>query len=177
MKFTDDPYVKETLAFLMTREIAHYKMFEAALETIQPNFPPAVLQADPRYVQQYFNLSTGAGYTGPWNEGEMPDMGKEWQFIADPIAHVKETEGLTNLDDNMDDELAEMEQANEELSQERSAEVKEAEPEGEAQWSDYEQDEDYADEDEEDLDEEDDDEDLAEDDDDTDEDDLDEEEK
>jgi Mn-containing catalase len=31
MKFTDDPYIHETLSFLMTREVTHYKMFEAAL--------------------------------------------------------------------------------------------------------------------------------------------------
>lgn len=40
MKFTDDPYVKETLGFLMTREITHFQQFEAALDTIQPNSPP-----------------------------------------------------------------------------------------------------------------------------------------
>ena len=31
LQFTDDPYVKETLRFLMTREVAHFQMFEAAL--------------------------------------------------------------------------------------------------------------------------------------------------
>jgi Mn-containing catalase len=33
--------VQETLCFLMTREIAHFQTFSAALETIQPNFPQA----------------------------------------------------------------------------------------------------------------------------------------
>jgi Mn-containing catalase len=42
MQFTDDPLVKETLGFLMTREIAHFQMFEAALEAIDPNCPPCV---------------------------------------------------------------------------------------------------------------------------------------
>src|SRR3546814_4987248 len=37
LQFTDDPYVQETLRFLMTREIAHFQMFSAALDTIQPN--------------------------------------------------------------------------------------------------------------------------------------------
>src|SRR5690606_11849057 len=68
IKFTDDPYVKETLSFLMTREIAHYKMFEAALDTIQPNFPPGVLQSDPRFTQQYFNMSEPESVKGPWNK-------------------------------------------------------------------------------------------------------------
>jgi len=137
MKFTDDPYVKNTLSFLMTREVAHYKMFEAALESIQPNFPPAVLQADPRYTQQYFNFSPENSYTGPWNEGEMPGMGKEWEFIADPVAFSKETVGLTELPDDKAAELAESEELNKEMSDVKSAEVKDAEPEGVAQWSDY----------------------------------------
>ena len=40
--FTDDPLVRESLGFLMTREIAHFQMFTAALNDIQPNFPPGV---------------------------------------------------------------------------------------------------------------------------------------
>ena len=138
MKFTEDPYVKETLSFLMTREVAHYKMFEAALETIQPNFPPGVLQADPRFTQQYFNLSPENSFTGPWNQGEMPDMGKDWELIADPVSFVKESEGLTILEDDKKKELAETEKLNKKLSREKSSEVKASEPEGTAQWSDYE---------------------------------------
>jgi Mn-containing catalase len=65
MKFTDDPYVKETLGFLMTREIAHFKMFQAALDTIQPNFPPGILQGDPRFINAYFNMSNGVEVRGP----------------------------------------------------------------------------------------------------------------
>ena len=44
MQFTDDEYVKESLGFLMTREISHFQMFQAALADIEPNFPPGVLQ-------------------------------------------------------------------------------------------------------------------------------------
>jgi Mn-containing catalase len=137
MKFTDDPYIKETLSFLMTREVAHYKMFEAALESIQPNFPPGVLQADPRFTQQYFNLSPDKSVRGPWNKGEMPDMGKEWEYIEDPLQHIKATQGLSELEDPMEDELAETEALNLKFSDEKSAEVIKAEPKGTAQWSDY----------------------------------------
>jgi Mn-containing catalase len=137
MKFTDDPYVKDTLSFLMTREVAHYKMFEAALSTIQPNFPPGVLQADPRFTQQYFNLSPEKSPRGPWNEGEMPDMGLQWDYVADPVAHVKETKGLTETGDNKKSELSQTEKLNKQLSEERSTEVKRSEPKGTAQWSDY----------------------------------------
>ncbi len=42
LQFTDDPFVKETLRFLMTREVAHFQMFEAALETIKPIFLPII---------------------------------------------------------------------------------------------------------------------------------------
>jgi Mn-containing catalase len=137
MKFTDDPYVKDTLSFLMTREVAHYKMFEAALETIQPNFPPGVLQADPRFTQQYFNFSPEKSEKGPWNQGEMPGMGKDWEYISNPIEHVKDTEGLSISDIDTESQLEETAKLNAELSAEKSAEVKRAEPTGVSQWSDY----------------------------------------
>jgi Mn-containing catalase len=137
MKFTEDPYVKETLSFLMTREVAHYKMFEAALETIQPNFPPGVLQADPRFTQQYFNLSEPKSVRGPWNEGQMPGLGKEWEYIEDPISHVKDTVGLSEQEDPKKKELKATETLNKEMSDLRSTEVKSSEPKGVASWSDY----------------------------------------
>ncbi|RAW00178.1 manganese catalase family protein [Pseudochryseolinea flava] len=138
MKFTDDPYVKETLKFLMTREVAHFQMFEAALETIQPNFPPGVLQADPRHSNTYFNMSTGAGFKGPWNEGESSKLGETWQFIEDPIAHVEATNGLIDQEiAGTDRTEALIAKINKDLSEERSQEVKEATTEGENQWSEY----------------------------------------
>jgi Mn-containing catalase len=92
--FTDDPLVKETLRFLMTREVAHFQMFEAALESIQPNFPPGILQSDPRHSNKYFNMSQGEDFKGPWNEGKSPEFGEEWKYIEDPIEHVRQTNGL-----------------------------------------------------------------------------------
>ena len=59
MQFTDDKDVLATLNFLMTREVAHFQQFEAALDTIQPNFPPGVLQSDPRYSNIYSNHGRG----------------------------------------------------------------------------------------------------------------------
>ncbi|MCD0486933.1 manganese catalase family protein [Pedobacter sp. MC2016-14] len=137
MKFTDDPYVKETLMFLMTREVAHYQMFEAALATIQPNFPPGILQSDPRHSNTYFNLSDG-GVRGPWNEGLSTQFKEEWQFVENPIETVRETEGLSTLEpigtERDDESVAEADVA---LSEERSEEVKAATPEGVSQWSTY----------------------------------------
>jgi len=137
MKFTDDPYIHETLSFLMTREVTHYKMFEAALDSIQGNFPPGVLQADPRFTQLAFNMSNGTSVRGPWNEGEIPGMGKDFIYVEDPIAYVKETNGLTEQPENMDKELAATEKLDKKLSQEKSKEVKSADPKGVAQWSTY----------------------------------------
>jgi Mn-containing catalase len=136
MKFTDDPYIHETLSFLMTREVTHYKMFEAALNSIQPNFPPGVLAADPRYLQQVYNLSDGT-VRGPWNEGEIKGMGKDFDYVEDPIAYVKETEGLTALPDDKNKELKSTEKLNKDMSKVKSEEVTKAEPEGVAQWSTY----------------------------------------
>ena len=96
MKFTDDPLVKESLRFLMTREVAHFQMFQAALDSIQPNFPPGILQSDPRHSNTYFNFSNGEEFKGPWNEGKSPQLREEWKYIEDPIQHVGETNGLLN---------------------------------------------------------------------------------
>lgn len=74
LQLTDDPLVKETLGFLMTREVTHYQQFEAALETIQPNFPPGVFQTSPKYSNLYFDLSKGDDARGPWNEGESTQL-------------------------------------------------------------------------------------------------------
>ncbi len=53
IKLTDDAGCKDSLTFLMTREIAHQKMFEAALDAIEPNFPPGNLPGDPRFTHEY----------------------------------------------------------------------------------------------------------------------------
>lgn len=136
LQFTNDPYVKETLRFLMTREVAHFQMFEAALETIQPNFPPGILQSDPRYSNLYFNMSSGNDFTGPWNEGESTQLGETFQYIEDPIQHVLETNGLLNQKANGTKRTEAMvKQIDKELGQERSDEVNEAAPVGVQQWN------------------------------------------
>ena len=98
MQFTDDKDVLATLNFLMTREVAHFQQFEAALDTIQPNFPPGVLQSDPRYSNIYSNHSMGEDARGPWNEGESIGLGEEWLYVENPRQQVLETDGLTELE-------------------------------------------------------------------------------
>lgn len=138
IKFTDDPHVKETLRFLMTREVAHFQQFEAALSTIQPNFPPAVLQSDPKYSNLYFNMSSGQEARGPWNEGPSSQLGETWQYIEDPLQHVPATNGLTNVKPEGTKRTEKtVEKANKALSKERSTEVKSATPEKDIQWSTY----------------------------------------
>lgn len=142
MKFTDDAYVKETLSFLMTREIAHFQMFNAALETIQPNFPPGVRQGNPKHTHTYFNMSNGADARGPWNEGQGPwQPGEQWTYVDDPHRHVVETRG--ELDHQPEGTTRTMEEARKietELSQMRSGEIKAVTPPGPTQWSTYPQD-------------------------------------
>lgn len=140
MQFTDDPHVKESLQFLMTREVAHFQMFSAALENIQPNFPPGVLQGDPRYSHTFFNMSNGPSVRGPWNEGQGPwPAGEHWEYIDDPIQHVIKTQGLhQHQGAGTNRTQAEAEQMNRQLSELRSQEVKQAMPKGkENQWNSY----------------------------------------
>lgn len=137
LQFTEDPYVQETLKFLMAREVAHFQMFEAALGTIQPNFPPGVLQSDPRYTNLYFNMSDGASARGPWNSGESPEFGEQWQHISDPIEKVRSTNGLSDLvPEGTSRSIEETEKMDRMKSRERSNEIDAAAPLGKQQWSD-----------------------------------------
>ncbi|SAL61864.1 catalase [Caballeronia choica] len=92
---TDDPGIKETLGFLMTREIAHQKSFEKALHSIQPNFPQGKLPGVPEFTSVYYNMSKGEdreeATRGPWNEGP------EWTFIDDPQPAVDGGDGLATV--------------------------------------------------------------------------------
>jgi Mn-containing catalase len=139
MQFTGDPHVKETLRFLMTREIAHFQMFGAALATIEPNFPPGILQGDPRHTHTYFNMSNGASARGPWNQGQGPwPAGEEWVYIEDPVNHVISTKGETKqkIEGTRLTEK-DVEKADRDLSKRRSKEIQSALPSGENQWSSY----------------------------------------
>lgn len=136
LQFTNDPFVKETLRFLMTREVAHYQMFEAALETLQPNFPMGILQSDPRYSNLYFNMSSGNAIRGPWNQGESTQLGETWQYIEDPIKHVLQTNSLLDQQAaGTNNTLKENEKAEVELGKMRSELVKMAAPIGPQQWN------------------------------------------
>jgi Mn-containing catalase len=137
LQFTDDPYVKDTLRFLMTREIAHFQMFEAALDNIKPNFPPGILQGDPRYSNLYFNMSSGNDYHGSWNQGTSTRLDETFQYIDDPIQYVMQTNGLTDQQMSGTEHTASMiKEMDERLSRLRSTEINNAAPVNETQqWS------------------------------------------
>jgi Mn-containing catalase len=65
INFCDDPGSKDTLQFLMTREITHMKAFTAALESMGKDpFSIGGIPPTPVLVDQYFNDSTGVGDEG-----------------------------------------------------------------------------------------------------------------
>jgi len=138
LKFTDDPLVQDTLRFLMTREIAHFQQFGAALSTVDPNFPPAHLQGDLRFTHAYFNMSHGEDARGPWNEGTGPwPEGEEWEYIERPVEQVRVTNGQDEKAPagHERDEKA-TRRLEKQLSKQRSAEVKPPRSR-ELQWSIY----------------------------------------
>lgn len=135
---TDDPLVKETLTFLMTREVTHFQQFEAALETIQPNFPPGVFQTSPRYSNLYFNDSKGKKARGPWNEGKSTRLKEEWQYIENPLEEVRSTDGLLQRKPKGTKRTEkEVRQTDEKLAKERSSEILSHIPKGEMRWCEY----------------------------------------
>jgi Mn-containing catalase len=70
----------------MTREITHFQMFSAALDCIQPNFPPGILQGDPAFSHTAYNMSDGASARGPWNEGQAPwPKDETWEYVENPV--------------------------------------------------------------------------------------------
>lgn len=138
LKFTDDPFVQETLRFLMTREVTHFQQFTAALESIVPNFPPGVLQPDERFLHTAFNMSDGTDVRGPWNQGKGPWQEGKWDYISDPIKEVRDTHGLVDKEPKATkSSISEFKKIEKELSKMKSDQIKSATPKGEQHWSDY----------------------------------------
>ena len=139
IKFTDDKYVHESLRFLMTREITHFQQFTAALNSIEPNFPPAQLQGDLRYTHTAFNMSKGNDYRGPWNEGKGPwEKGEKWEYIEDPQSLVNSTNGLVDKELSTEKRDPKEEKSKEkELAKQREKEIKNSTGKGTLQWSEY----------------------------------------
>lgn len=90
IKVCEDPGLRDTLNFLMTREIAHQQMFEAALASLEDNFPPGKLPGDERLGHVYIHDSDGYGGQGSSDgasgfelaQRHKPDWG--FELHADP---------------------------------------------------------------------------------------------
>ncbi|NYH54460.1 MULTISPECIES: manganese catalase family protein [Nocardiopsis] len=96
-QFTDDPGVQDTLTFLMTREVAHFQQFTAALNGLEENFPPGKLTGDDRFQNLAFNMSDGQTSRGPWNEGQGPwPDGTEWRYVDKPAEQWLSSDARTN---------------------------------------------------------------------------------
>jgi Mn-containing catalase len=65
IKYCTDASCRDTLNFLMTREIAHQKMFETALDAILQNFPPGKLPGDKAFAHAYFDDSNSSNRKEP----------------------------------------------------------------------------------------------------------------
>lgn len=94
IKFCDDAGCKDTLTFLMTREIAHQQMFEAALAAIEGNFPPGTLPGDEKLGHAYIADSGAFGEGGgAQTDGfDMAQANSSWGFDldTDPVSHASD---------------------------------------------------------------------------------------
>ncbi|MFZ0835436.1 MAG: manganese catalase family protein [Mycobacterium sp.] len=95
IKLTDDNGVTDTLTFLMTREIAHQKMFEAALASVEENFPPGTLPGDEKLGHAYVADSGDFGAAGEKGEADiegfnLAEANSTWGFTLDdkPATHA-----------------------------------------------------------------------------------------
>ncbi|VXD17216.1 manganese catalase family protein [Planktothrix paucivesiculata] len=82
VKLAPDPGTKDTLVYLLTREISHTKMFMKALDSLGKLTDPFFGNIKPdETVNIYYNLSSdGKDSRGPWNSE--PDF----EYIAEPQA-------------------------------------------------------------------------------------------
>lgn len=63
IKECDDAGARDTLTFLMQREVAHQKMFESALSAIENNFPPGNIVMD-EFAHEFFHTSSAEAASG-----------------------------------------------------------------------------------------------------------------
>lgn len=83
IKLAPDQGTKETLVHLLTREIAHTKMFMKALDSLGKLTDPFFGNVEPDdTVDIYYNLSTDGekDQRGPWNSEE-----NGFKYIGDPL--------------------------------------------------------------------------------------------
>ncbi len=88
---TDDPGCKETLTYLMTRELSHQRMFMLALESLDQKIEGKL--GPGQDLNTYYDLShdgegdkgIGTDARGPWNAD------KEWNYVERPEEKLSAT--------------------------------------------------------------------------------------
>jgi Mn-containing catalase len=122
IKYCPDAGAKDALTFLMTREVAHQKMFESALAAIANNFPPGNVPPDERFTHAYFNASTDGkadqGFTlansqGLWEfeqreaqpHGNEPDLPDPKPSVASSLKPLAVDESLRQTSRTMKGEI------------------------------------------------------------------------
>jgi Mn-containing catalase len=111
IKMCPDAGARDSLTFLMTREVAHQKMFESALAAIQENFPPSNVKPDERFTHAYFNESTNGGTDkgfdlvnsqGLWEfQMSQPHAGGNEPELPNPKPSVASTMTATRVDETI----------------------------------------------------------------------------
>lgn len=114
IKLCPDAGAGDALTFLMTREVAHQKMFESALAAIADNFPSSNVPPDERFTHAYFDESTN-GKKGSLGFDMVNSQGL-WSFdlseahaggtepeLPDPKPSVMSMAGPQPLDSAMDE--------------------------------------------------------------------------
>ena len=83
-------------------------------------------------------MSSGADVRGPWNDGTTTQMGETWEYVADPLAMVQQTNGLVDKEiEGSNRTLDSMKEAETALSKKRSEEIKASIPDKDIRWSTY----------------------------------------
>jgi Mn-containing catalase len=109
IKLCPDAGARDALTFLMTREVAHQKMFESALAAIANNFPSSNVPPDERFTHTYFDESTNGKKTsdgfelvnsqGLWDfELSQPHAGGTEPDLPDPKPSVMSMAGPQPVD-------------------------------------------------------------------------------
>jgi Mn-containing catalase len=90
LKHAKDAGTKKALHHLLTREIAHTKMFMKALDSLGKLTEPAFGSVKPdETVNIYYHLSSnGSPQRGPWNQEP------EFTYISDPVKQISHGETM-----------------------------------------------------------------------------------
>lgn len=95
IKCCDDPGARDALNFLMTREVAHQKMFEAALFRITDRFPPGKLPGDEAFAHVYVDDSTDGGGQAETAGFELANSGDfDFNHQVNPVEAAPKSGGL-----------------------------------------------------------------------------------